>query len=104
MTTTKLKKGDTVGVLVGKDKGKSGKIVDVDRKSGRAVVEGINIHHRFQKAKANTPGQKVSFAAGMAANKLVLLCPNCNKATRIGYKILENGKKQRVCKKCEKGM
>jgi large subunit ribosomal protein L24 len=104
MTTTNLKKGDNVSVLIGKDKGKNGKIISVDRKSGRITVEGINVLHKFEKRKGQTAGQKVSFPGPMLASKVILVCPNCSKATRIGYQILENGKKQRVCKKCSKAI
>ncbi len=104
MTTTNLKKGDSVQVLAGKDKGKKGKILSVDRKNGKVTVEGVNIVHKFEKRKGQTAGQKVSFPAYMTASKVQLVCPNCGKATRIGHKILENGKKQRVCKKCDKAI
>src|SRR5258708_1290228 len=98
MANTSLKKGDNITVLTGKDAGKTGKIISVDRKTGKITVEGINVHHRFEKAKANKPGQKVSFPGQMFAGKVMLVCPSCGKPTRIGNKILENGKKQRVCK------
>jgi len=101
---TNLKKGDTVSVRAGKDRGKKGKIISIDRKTGRLVVEGLNIHHRYQRAKGRTPGQKVSFPGTMPAGKVVLICPSCGKATRIGFKFLENGTKQRICKKCSKGI
>ncbi len=102
---TNLKKGDNVGILRGKDKGKTGKIVSVNRKSGKVVVEGINILHKFEKKSATTKtGQKISFAAPILASKAILICPDCGKGTRIGYKTLEDGKKQRVCKKCQKAI
>ena len=104
MTSTRLKKGDTVVVLSGKDKAKSGKILSVDRLNGKVSVEWLNIHHRFEKPRGNKAGAKVQFAGLMNASKVMLLCPSCNKPTRIGAKVLENGKKQRVCKNCEKGI
>jgi len=105
MINTNLKKGDNVAILRGKDRDKTGKIISVDRKSGRIVVEGINILHKFQKKSgAKNVGQKISFPAPMNASKVILMCPQCGKATRIGHKILENGKKQRVCKKCQKAI
>lgn len=103
--TIKFKKGDTVSVLQGKDKGKSGKIIEVDRKTGKIVVEGLNIHHRFKKAQGSgQAGQKISFSAAMPASKVILICPNCNKATRISHNFLDNGAKQRICKKCGKAI
>src|ERR1700722_18503514 len=95
--TTNLKKGDTVAVTVGKDKGKTGKINEVDRKTNMLVVEGMNIHHRFKKASTGGAGTKISFAARMPASKVTLICPHCGKATRIGHAFLDNGTKQRVC-------
>ncbi len=103
--STNLIKGDTVAVLAGKDKGKKGKIIAVDRKRGRITVEAINIHHRFEKAKqAGKAGQKLSFPAPMTAAKVILICPHCGKGTRIGHQLLESGKKQRICKKCQKAL
>ena len=83
----------------GKDKGKSGKILTVDRKTGKIVIEGANIHHRFQKKRANQPGQKVSFPGMMHASKVMLIDPETSKPTRIGMKYAENGSKQRTAKK-----
>lgn len=106
MTTLDLKKGDTVGVLSGKDKGKTGKIIEVNPKAGRVVVEGLNIHYRFEKkGRANkTGGQRLAFPAQMDVSKVILICPNCGKATRVGHTFLENGTKQRICKKCKKAI
>jgi large subunit ribosomal protein L24 len=104
MVNTSLKKGDNVAVLTGKDAGKTGKVISVDRKTGKITVEGVNVRHRFEKPKGNKAGQKVSFPAQMHAGKVMLVCPECGKQTRIGYKILENGNKQRVCKKCQKSI
>ncbi len=101
---TNLRKGDTVAILQGKDKGKTGKIIEVDRKTGKVVVEGVNIHHRFEKRRGNAAGQKVSFPSQMLAGKVILICPNCGKATRISHKFLDNSAKQRVCKKCGKAI
>lgn len=101
---TSLKKGDTVSVLVGKDQGKTGKIIEVKRSTNKVVVEAINIHHKFQKPRGNQPGTKISFPSAMPAGKVILICPNCGKPTRIGHKFLENGTKQRVCKKCQKAI
>jgi large subunit ribosomal protein L24 len=104
MTATRIKKGDTVAVLTGKDKGKSGKVLQVDRKEGKVVVEGVNVHHRFEKAKGNKPGQRVTFSAFMRVSNVILVCSACNKPTRIGAKILDSGEKQRICKVCGKAI
>lgn len=108
MNNLNFKKGDTVSVLQGKDKGKTGKIIEVDRKNRKVVVEGLNIHHKFKKATIGTTGtqagQKISFPAPMLCSKLILLCPSCNKPTRVAHNFLENGAKQRICKKCGKAI
>jgi len=103
ITSTRLKKGDTVAVLSGKDKGKTGKIVSVDRKRNKVIVAGVNIRHGFQKAKAGQPGTKISAETGINPSKLILLDDD-KKPTRIGYKTLENGSKQRVAKNTGKAI
>ena len=95
-----VKKGDTVIVLSGKDKGKQGKVLSVDPKAGKVVVEKINMVSRHQKPrKQGETGGIVQREAAMYASKVQVVCPKCNKGTRIAHKI-ENGKKTRVCKHC----
>lgn len=95
----KIKKGDTVKILSGKDKGKTGKILQMMPKQGKVVVENANMHTRFQKSKqAGQPGQKVVFAAGMSISKVMLIDSNSGKPSRVGYKFLESGSKQRIAK------
>lgn len=101
---TRLKKGDTVAVLTGKDKGKTGKIIEVDRHANKVTVEAVNTHTRFQKKQGTNAGTKVTFSAPMPAAKVILICPHCGKATRIGHHFLENGSKQRICSKCKKAI
>jgi len=64
----------------------------------------VNIHHRFQKKQGTNAGSKVAFPASMPAGKVILICPHCGKPTRIGHHFLENGSKQRICKKCQKAL
>lgn len=95
----KIKKGDTVKVLSGKDKGKTGKVLTVDTKRQSVVVEGVNVHTRFERSKkAGQPGTRVALPSPLPAGKLQLVDPASGKPTRIGYKLLENGTKQRVAK------
>lgn len=101
---TSLKKGDTVAVLSGKDKGKSGKIIEVDRKANTVTVESVNIRTRFKRKQGTNAGSKVSFPGAMLAGKVILICPHCGKATRVGHQFLENGNKQRICKQCGKAI
>ena len=100
MANMKIKKGDTVVVLSGKDKGKQGKVLSVDPKAGKVVVEKINMVSRHQKPrKQGEEGGIIQKEAPLYACKVMTVCPKCNKATRVAYKI-EDGKKSRVCKHC----
>jgi large subunit ribosomal protein L24 len=99
MNKLRIKSGDTVKILSGKDKGKTGKVIRVMPKLGKAVVESINMRTRFEKAKnAGEPGKKITFPANIQISKLMLVDPNSGDSTRVSYKILENGTKQRIAK------
>lgn len=106
MTTSiklKIKKGDTVKVLSGKDKGKTGKVMRVIPAISRLVVENVNIHTKFERSrKAGTPGTKVSVASPIHASNVMLIDEASGKPTRVGYKISETGIKQRIAKKSGK--
>ncbi|MBQ6297856.1 MAG: 50S ribosomal protein L24 [Selenomonadaceae bacterium] len=95
-----VKKGDTVVVLSGKDKGKQGKVITAMPKAGKVVVEGINKVKRHSKPSLKVPqGGIITKEMPLHACKVQLVCPACNKPTRIGHKDV-NGKNSRVCKKC----
>jgi len=95
-----VKKGDTVTVLSGKDKGKQGKIISAMPKDAKVVVEGVNKVKRHSKPSLKVPqGGIVSKEMPIHACKVQLLCPACNKPTRIAHKEV-NGKNKRFCKKC----
>ncbi len=96
-----IKKGDTVVVITGKEKGKSGKVTDVSPKNNRVLVDGVNIVTKHQKArKQNEKSQIVKKSAPMEASNVMVICPACGKATRIAHSEIE-GKKVRSCKKCK---
>jgi large subunit ribosomal protein L24 len=96
-----VKKGDTVVVLSGKDKGKTGKVVEALPKAGKLVVEGVHKVKRHMKPSQTMPqGGIVVKEAALASSKVMLVCPACNKPTRIGKTLLANGKYTRACKKC----
>lgn len=97
----KLKTSDQVMIISGKDKGKSGKIMRLMRKTNQVVVEKINLRTKHIKKTAEKAGQRIQFEAPLNASNVMVLCPNCKKAARIGYKKLANGKKERICKKCK---
>ena len=95
-----VKKGDTVIVLSGKDKGKQGKVLSVLPKESKVIVEKVNIVSRHTKPrKQGEEGGILKKEAPIYACKVQKVCPKCNKPTRIGHKV-EGGKKVRVCKKC----
>lgn len=95
-----VKKGDTVLVLSGKDKGKQGKIVEALPKKAKVIVEGVNKVKRHTKPNQSAPqGGIIVKEAPMHVAKVMLVCPHCSKATRIAKKDI-NGKMLRACKKC----
>ena len=99
MVKYKIKKNDTVKVVCGKDKGKTGKVVKVDSTKGRVIVQGINIVKKAQKPKSqNDKGGIISIEAAMDISNVMLVCKKCG-PTRIGYKA-EGKDKTRICKKC----
>lgn len=97
----KIKKGDTVQVISGKDKGKKGRVVLAFPRRDKLQVEGVNkvIRHTKPK-KEGEKGQRVEIFALLHLSNVMLVCPKCGKPTRVGYKVLEKGKKKRICKKC----
>ena len=100
-----IKKNDKVQILAGKDKGKTGKVLQVSRKDGRVSVEGLNllIKH-LRPSREGEKGQRIEFPAFINVSNVALVCSKCGKTTRVAHKIIksENGKskKFRVCKKC----
>lgn len=97
----KLKKGDKVRVVSGKDKGREGKIEKVYFNQNKALVPGINIYKKHIKKSEKVPqGGVVELPRPILDSKLALICPRCGKLTRIGKKV-ENGKKFRKCQKCQ---
>ena len=101
MNKMSIKKDDTVVVITGKDKGQRGKVLTVIPKEGKVVVEKINLVSRHTKPrKQGDEGGIIQKEAPLYACKVMRVCPKCNKPTRPAHKLLEGGKKVRVCKKC----
>lgn len=103
----RIKKGDTVEVIAGKDIGERGEVISVDNKDGRVIVNGINIVKRHQKERPSSggqpiPAQIVEKEAALNLSNVMLVCPSCNKRTRVGFNVRADGYKTRVCKKCNK--
>jgi large subunit ribosomal protein L24 len=102
----KIKTGDKVKIIAGKDKGKKGKVLQVFVEKKKASVEGVNLAIKnMRPKKQGEKGQKIEFPAPMSMSNFMLLCPKCNKATRIKYKMLDKAenkkaKKVRSCIKC----
>jgi large subunit ribosomal protein L24 len=100
---TPIRKNDNVVVTTGKDRGKRGRVVRVVPEKNRVVVEGVNIIKRHTKAnpQRNIKGGLVEREAPLHASNVQIVCPECGKPTRIGRKLLGDGRKVRVCRKCE---
>ena len=97
----RIKKGDQVEVIAGKDIGKRGEILSVDRKNDRVMVEGINIVHRHTRPSRDMQqGGIIENEAPIHVSNVMLVCPGCGETTRIGADFLDDGTKVRVCKKC----
>ncbi len=96
-----VKKGDSVTVLSGKDKGKKGKVLTVFPSEGKVIVEGVNMATKHKKArKAGDPSGIIHQEAAIYADKVMVNCNKCGKASRTGIKMLADGQKARYCKKC----
>lgn len=97
----RIKKGDTVEIISGKDKGKRGKVLVTFPKTGRIIVEDVNMNTKHQKARGvGQQGGIIHVEGAIDASKAMLVCKKCNQATRVGYKIMDDGDKFRFCKKC----
>ena len=101
----KIKSNDKVKIIAGKDKGKKGKVIKVISEKNRVVVEGANFIKKHIKArKQGEKGQKITVPVPINISNVSLICPKCNKQTRVGYLVLENGEKHRICKKCKENI
>lgn len=97
----KIRKGDNVKILSGKDRGKTGKVMRVLTKDKKAIVEGLNMVKKHTRPKKQgEKGQRISVPAPVDISILMLICPKCSKAARVGFKITQKSK-FRVCKKCK---
>ena len=96
----RIKKGDTVQVLSGNDKGKKGEVLEVMPKTGKIIVKGVNIRKKHVKPrKQGDEGGIIPVECSIFSAKVNVVCPKCNKPTKIGYE-MDKDKKVRVCKKC----
>lgn len=96
----KIKKGDEVMVMVGKDRNKRGKIIRTIPGQNRVVIEGVNLRKKHVRPRrAGEKGQTVLVPSPLAASNVMILCRTCSKPTRLGWRV-EGGTKIRICKKC----
>jgi len=96
----KIRKNDTIKIITGKDKGKSGKILKVFPEKGRVLIEGLNLYKKHVRPKKQgEKGQIISVPRSINASNVMLICSSCDKTARIGYHF-ENENKIRICKKC----
>ncbi|WP_447973052.1 50S ribosomal protein L24 [Nitrospira sp. Kam-Ns4a] len=99
---SRIKKGDTVMVIAGRERGKTGKVLALDRAHGKLVVERLNIIKRHTKPnQKNRQGGILEREAPLAISNVMLYCANCQKPVRVGTKLTEDGRRLRVCKQCQ---
>ena len=96
-----LKKGDTVAIIAGKERGKRGKVIRTIPAAASVIVEGLNMVKFFTRPSQQNPKGGIAQMEGkLHQSKVQLVCPRCSKQTRVGFQKLADGSKQRVCKKC----
>lgn len=98
----KIRRNDTVIVIAGKDKGKKGKVRHVFLKKDKLVVEGVNMIKRHSRTSGKTrQAGIIELEAPLHISNVLLLCDKCGKATRIGFRFLDDGRKVRICRSCQ---
>lgn len=97
-----VKKGDTVMVISGRDRGRTGRVLEVIRRRRRAIVEGLNMvkKHTRPNPQRGIRGGILEIEAPIHLSNLMVVCPECNRPTRVGRTVLEDGRKVRTCKRC----
>jgi large subunit ribosomal protein L24 len=105
MSKLKIKKGDQVKVVSGKESGKTGKVMRVDTETGRVVLERLNIMKKHTKPnpKKNPQGGVIEREASIDASNVMIVCPSCGEPTRVGYRLTADGGKVRICRKANCG-
>lgn len=99
----KLKKGDKIRVMSGKDKGRGGTIEKVLPTKNQVLVPGINVYKKHTRPRGQNKGGIIDVVRPLAASKVALVCPKCKKTTRIGYR-LEDRSKVRICRRCQEAV
>lgn len=97
----RIRKNDTVKIIVGKDKGKTGKVLNVLLKENKILIEGLNLYKKNVKPKKQgEKGQIISMPRPINVSNVMIVCPSCGNSTRVGFRF-ENENKIRYCKKCK---
>ena len=98
-----LRKNDTVQVIAGRDAGKQGKVLKILREKNRVIVQGVGFikKHTRPNPQRNVKGGIAEREAPIHASNVMIVCGECNKRTRIGHKIMTDGKKARICRRCQ---
>ncbi|MEK7182746.1 MAG: 50S ribosomal protein L24 [Patescibacteria group bacterium] len=96
----KLRVGDEVRVMAGKDKGRKGLIEKMFPRERRVLIPGLNVYKKHQRALGKQKGGIIEFSRPLPLSNVALLCPHCTKLTRVGMKFLNTGEKVRICRKC----
>jgi large subunit ribosomal protein L24 len=101
----KIRRNDTVRVMAGKDRGRQGEVRQVFPVRGRAIVTGVNMSRRHQRARsASEPGGIVDVEAPIHVSNLRVVCPSCGQPVRVGFRLLDDGRKVRYCKRCDEAV
>lgn len=101
----KIRKEDRVRIIAGKERGKDGKVLRLFPKEGRVIIQGLNFVKKHTRSRGERkPSGIIEKEAPLAISNVMLICPRCNQPARIGYKVVEKGKKLRICKKCGETM
>jgi large subunit ribosomal protein L24 len=97
----KVKKNDTVVMISGKNKGKKGKVLKVHPKQNSVVVEKVNVVKKHVRKRQTAAGEIITFEAALPISTVMVVCPHCDKKTRVAYAFSKDGRKERVCKHCQ---
>lgn len=101
----RIRKGDKIKVISGKNKGKTSKVVDIDHNAGKAIVQGVNtVKKHVRPNKRNPQGGVLEVDMPVDVSNLQVVCDGCGKPTRVGARFLTDGSKERFCKKCNASM
>jgi large subunit ribosomal protein L24 len=97
----KVRREDTVRVVTGKERGKTGVVRQVLRSEGRIVIAGVNVVKRHMRPRADRPGGIIEREAPLHVSNVMVVCKSCGKPTRVAFRFKEDGRKMRICRRCD---